>query len=96
VSRSSTATRASISRASSSSTRLASTARCSAVASINLPIDTSREVDHAGAVGHLRDAEWAIVPVKAREAGSVLALLLLIGFAAPPPISLCAAVLVAD
>jgi cellulose biosynthesis protein BcsQ len=40
-------------------------------------IDTAPEVDYARAVGYLREAEWAIVPVKGPEAGSVLALPLL-------------------
>jgi cellulose biosynthesis protein BcsQ len=40
-------------------------------------IDTAPEVDYARAVGYLREADWAIVPVKGPEAGSVLALPLL-------------------
>jgi len=40
-------------------------------------IDTAPEVDYARAVSYLREADWAIVPVKGPEAGSVLALPLL-------------------
>jgi cellulose biosynthesis protein BcsQ len=40
-------------------------------------IDTAPEVDGARAIGYLREADWAIVPVKGPEAGSVLALPLL-------------------
>jgi cellulose biosynthesis protein BcsQ len=40
-------------------------------------IDTAPEVDSARAVGYLREADWALVPVKGPEAGSVLALPLL-------------------
>jgi cellulose biosynthesis protein BcsQ len=40
-------------------------------------VDTAPEVDSARAVGYLREADWALVPVKGPEAGSVLALPLL-------------------
>ena len=40
-------------------------------------IDTAPEVDSARALGYLREADWALVPVKGPEAGSVLALPLL-------------------
>jgi cellulose biosynthesis protein BcsQ len=40
-------------------------------------IDTAPEVDYARAVGYLREADWTIVPLKGPEAGSVLALPLL-------------------
>jgi cellulose biosynthesis protein BcsQ len=41
-------------------------------------IDTAPEVDADRAVGYLREADWALVPVKGPEAGSVLALPLLL------------------
>lgn len=41
-------------------------------------IDTAPEVNADRAVGYLRDADWALVPVKGPEAGSVLALPLLL------------------
>jgi cellulose biosynthesis protein BcsQ len=40
-------------------------------------IDTAPEVDAARALGYLREADWVLVPVKGPEAGSVLALPLL-------------------
>lgn len=40
-------------------------------------VDTAPEVDYARALGYLREADWALVPVKGPEAGSVLALPLL-------------------
>jgi len=41
-------------------------------------IDTAPEVDAKRAIRYLRDADWALVPVKGPEAGSVLALPLLL------------------
>lgn len=41
-------------------------------------IDTAPEVNGDRAVGYLREADWALVPVKGPEAGSVLALPLLL------------------
>src|SRR5918912_1538607 len=41
-------------------------------------VDTAPEVDSARAVGYLREADWALVPVKGPEAGSVLAIPLLL------------------
>jgi cellulose biosynthesis protein BcsQ len=41
-------------------------------------VDTAPEVNAERAVGYLREAEWALVPVKGPEAGSVLALPLLL------------------
>ncbi len=41
-------------------------------------IDTAPEVNADRAVGYLREAEWVLVPVKGPEAGSVLALPLLL------------------
>lgn len=41
-------------------------------------IDTAPEVNADRAAGYLRDADWALVPVKGPEAGSVLALPLLL------------------
>jgi cellulose biosynthesis protein BcsQ len=41
-------------------------------------VDTAPEVDAKRAVRYLREAEWALVPVKGPEAGSVLALPLLL------------------
>ena len=41
-------------------------------------VDTAPEVDADRAVGYLREAHWALVPVKGPEAGSVLALPLLL------------------
>ena len=41
-------------------------------------VDTAPEVDAERAVGYLREADWALVPVKGPEAGSVLALPLLL------------------
>jgi len=41
-------------------------------------IDTAPEVNGARAVGYLREADWVLVPVKGPEAGSVLALPLLL------------------
>jgi cellulose biosynthesis protein BcsQ len=40
-------------------------------------VDAAPEVDYARALGYLREADWALVPVKGPEAGSVLALPLL-------------------
>jgi cellulose biosynthesis protein BcsQ len=41
-------------------------------------VDTAPEVDAKRAIRYLRDADWALVPVKGPEAGSVLALPLLL------------------
>ena len=41
-------------------------------------VDTAPEANADRAVGYLREAEWALVPVKGPEAGSVLALPLLL------------------
>jgi cellulose biosynthesis protein BcsQ len=41
-------------------------------------IDTAPEVNADRAIGYLRDADWALVPVKGPEVGSVLALPLLL------------------
>lgn len=41
-------------------------------------IDTAPEVDAKRAIRYLREADWALVPVKGPEAGSVLALPLLL------------------
>jgi cellulose biosynthesis protein BcsQ len=41
-------------------------------------IDTAPEVNADRAIGYLREADWALVPVKGPEAGSVLALPLLL------------------
>ncbi len=41
-------------------------------------VDTAPEVNADRAVGYLREADWALVPVKGPEAGSVLALPLLL------------------
>src|SRR4051794_17169721 len=41
-------------------------------------VDTAPEVDAKRAIRYLRDADWVLVPVKAPEAGSVLALPLLL------------------
>jgi cellulose biosynthesis protein BcsQ len=41
-------------------------------------VDTAPEVNTDRAVGYLREADWALVPVKGPEAGSVLALPLLL------------------
>lgn len=41
-------------------------------------IDTAPEVNGDRAIGYLREADWALVPVKGPEAGSVLALPLLL------------------
>lgn len=41
-------------------------------------VDTAPEVDADRAIGYLREADWVLVPVKGPEAGSVLALPLLV------------------
>ena len=41
-------------------------------------VDTAPEVDAKRAIRYLREADWALVPVKGPEAGSVLALPLLL------------------
>jgi cellulose biosynthesis protein BcsQ len=41
-------------------------------------VDTAPEVDAKRAIRYLREANWALVPVKGPEAGSVLALPLLL------------------
>jgi cellulose biosynthesis protein BcsQ len=41
-------------------------------------VDTAPEVDANRAIGYLREADWVLVPVKGPEAGSVLALPLLL------------------
>jgi cellulose biosynthesis protein BcsQ len=41
-------------------------------------IDTAPEVNASRAVGYLQEADWALVPVKGPEAGSVLAIPLLL------------------
>jgi cellulose biosynthesis protein BcsQ len=41
-------------------------------------VDTAPEVNADRAIGYLREADWALVPVKGPEAGSVLALPLLL------------------
>jgi cellulose biosynthesis protein BcsQ len=41
-------------------------------------VDTAPDVNAERAVGYLREADWALVPVKGPEAGSVLALPLLL------------------
>lgn len=41
-------------------------------------IDTAPEVNASRALGYLRDADWVLVPVKGPEAGSVLAIPLLL------------------
>jgi cellulose biosynthesis protein BcsQ len=41
-------------------------------------VDTAPEVNVDRAIGYLREADWALVPVKGPEAGSVLALPLLL------------------
>ncbi len=41
-------------------------------------VDTAPEVDAKRAIRYLREAEWVLVPVKGPEAGSVLALPLLL------------------
>jgi cellulose biosynthesis protein BcsQ len=41
-------------------------------------VDTAPEVDTKRAIRYLREADWALVPVKGPEAGSVLALPLLL------------------
>ena len=46
-------------------------------------VDTAPEVDYARALGYLREADWALVPVKGPEAGSVLALPLLMDWLGP-------------
>src|SRR6266852_4115159 len=41
-------------------------------------VDTAPEVNADRAIGYLREADWALVPVKGPEAGSVLALPMLL------------------
>jgi len=43
-------------------------------------VDTAPEVDADRAIGYLREAQWVLVPVKGPEAGSVLALQLLLNW----------------